>query len=155
MCGVSWSGCRITTLCTLRTKMRCLTTRFRMQCPHVKQSTTTCCSGIHDISWFLAYLLSDCYVLLMRIYINIFYKSYQSLWYVYLIRGRLLEELPALQSLTESLQGENRVFPVKFSHTGKWIPCNENRLFPVKKTLKGKPCFHYRNGFAVRSASNE
>ena len=74
--------------------MGCLTTYFSTQCSHVKQSTTTCCSRIHDISWFLAYLLSDCYVLLMRIYINIFYKSYQSLWYVYLIRGRLLEELP-------------------------------------------------------------
>ena len=29
------------------------------------------------------------------------------------------ENLPTLQSLTGSLQGENRVFPVKFSHIGK------------------------------------
>ena len=61
-----------------------------------------------------------------------------------------------LQSLTWSLQGENRVFPVKFSHTGKNLfslhgtpAMNENRLFPVRKTSQGKPCFHYRDGFAV------
>ena len=29
-------------------------------------------------------------------------------------------------------------------------PCNENRLFPVRKTSQGKPCFHYRDGFAVQ-----
>ena len=30
-----------------------------------------------------------------------------------------------------------------------WEPCNENRLLPVRKTSQGKPCFHYRDGFAV------
>jgi hypothetical protein len=26
---------------------------------------------------------------------------------------------------------------------------DENRFFPVRKTTQGKPCFHYRDGFAV------
>ena len=30
-----------------------------------------------------------------------------------------------------------------------WEPCNENRFFPVRNTTQGKPCFHYRHGFAV------
>ena len=30
-----------------------------------------------------------------------------------------------------------------------WDPCNENRFFPVGNTTQGKPCFHYRDGFAV------
>ena len=29
------------------------------------------------------------------------------------------------------------------------VPCNENRFFHVRKTSQGKPCFHYRDGFAV------
>jgi hypothetical protein len=29
------------------------------------------------------------------------------------------------------------------------FPGDENRFFPVRKTTKGKPCFHYRDGFAV------
>ena len=29
------------------------------------------------------------------------------------------------------------------------IPANETRFFPVGKNLQGKPCFHYRDGFAV------
>ena len=29
------------------------------------------------------------------------------------------------------------------------IPANENRVFPVGKNSQGKPCFHYRDGFAV------
>jgi hypothetical protein len=28
-------------------------------------------------------------------------------------------------------------------------PCN--RFFPVRKTSQGKPCFHYRDGFAVHN----
>ena len=41
-----------------------------------------------------------------------------------------------------------------FSHREKpvsisWDPCNENRIFPVGNTTQGKPCFHYRDGFAV------
>ena len=53
-------------------------------------------------------------------------------------------------------QGQNRVFPVKFSTQGK--PCSHNREplfslqgplfslqgFPCEKTSQGKPCFHYR-----------
>ena len=30
-----------------------------------------------------------------------------------------------------------------------WDPCNENRIFPVGNTTQGKPCFHYRDGFAL------
>ena len=26
---------------------------------------------------------------------------------------------------------------------------DENRIFPVGNTTQGKPCFHYRDGFAV------
>ena len=29
------------------------------------------------------------------------------------------------------------------------FPGDENRFFPVRKTTQGKPCFHYRDGFAV------
>ena len=29
------------------------------------------------------------------------------------------------------------------------IPANENKFFPVRKSTQGKPCFHYRDGFAV------
>ena len=32
------------------------------------------------------------------------------------------------------------------------IQANENRFFPVGKNLQGKPCFHYRDGFAVQSS---
>ena len=27
--------------------------------------------------------------------------------------------------------------------------CNENKFFPVRISSQGKPCFHYRDGFAV------
>ena len=31
------------------------------------------------------------------------------------------------------------------------VPCNEkNRFFPVRKSSLGQPCFHYRDGFAVK-----
>ena len=45
---------------------------------------------------------------------------------------------------------------VVFPHREKpvflsWDPCNENRFFPERKTTQGKPCFHYRDGFAVFS----
>ena len=39
----------------------------------------------------------------------------------------------------------NREIPVFI--TG--IPANGNRFFPVRKSTQGKPCFHYRDGFAV------
>ena len=39
----------------------------------------------------------------------------------------------------------HRENPVFFT----WNPCNENRRFTVRKTSQGKPCFHYRDGFAV------
>ena len=29
------------------------------------------------------------------------------------------------------------------------FPIDENRFLPVGNTIQGKPCFHYRNGFAV------
>ena len=41
-----------------------------------------------------------------------------------------------------STQREKPVF-------SSWDPCNENRIFPVGNTTQGKPCFHYRDGFAV------
>ena len=31
------------------------------------------------------------------------------------------------------------------------IAANENRFFPVGKSTQGKPCFHYRDGFAVQN----
>ena len=37
---------------------------------------------------------------------------------------------------------ENPVFIAGF-------PVDENRFFPVGNTTQGKPCFHYRDGFAV------
>jgi hypothetical protein len=46
-------------------------------------------------------------------------------------------------------------FPyVVFPHREKPVfitgfPGDENRFFLVRKTTKGKPCFHYRDGFAV------
>ena len=54
----------------------------------------------------------------------------------------------ALQFLTGSVQGQEK--PVFSS----WDPCNENRIFPVGNTTQGKPCFHYRDGFAVRVGIN-
>jgi hypothetical protein len=51
--------------------------------------------------------------------------------------------------------GPEQGFPcVVFPHREKpvfssWDPCNENRIFPVGNTTQGKPCFHYRGGFAV------
>jgi hypothetical protein len=29
------------------------------------------------------------------------------------------------------------------------FPGDENRVFSVRNTTQGKPCFHYRDGFAV------
>ena len=31
------------------------------------------------------------------------------------------------------------------------IPANGNRFFPVRKSIQRKPCFHYRDGFAVEA----
>ena len=54
------------------------------------------------------------------------------------------------------VQGQNRVFPVKFFSQGKTCfhyreplfslqgPCFHYRDFPVRKSTQGKPCFHYR-----------
>ena len=53
------------------------------------------------------------------------------------------------------ITGWKQGFPCEvFPHSEKpvfitWNPCNENRLFAVRKTSQGKPCFHYRDGFAV------
>ena len=63
---------------------------------------------------------------------------------------------PSLQSRTGPVQGQNRVFPVKFFSQGKTCfhyreplfslqgPCFHYRDFPVRKTSQGKPCFYYR-----------
>ena len=51
--------------------------------------------------------------------------------------------------------GPEQGFPcVLFPHREKpvyisWDPCNENRFFPVGKSTQGRPCFQYRDGFAV------
>ena len=84
----------------------------------------------------------------------------------------IFKYLTALQSCTGPVQGQNRVFPVKFSTQGKTCfhyreplfslqgPCFHYRDFPVRKTSQGKTCFHYRepcshcrDGFAVRVPS--
>ena len=88
----------------------------------------------------------------------------ESIWYH-------SEPLDALQSRTEPVQGQNRVFPVYLSHTGKYlfswqgsqmmrtgfslwekvhrenpvfitgIPANVNRFFPVWEKYTGKTLF--------------
>ena len=65
----------------------------------------------------------------------------------------------ALLSLTaipyRASTGSEQGFPcVVFPHREKpvfisWDPCNENRFFPVGNTTQGKPCFHYKDRFAV------
>ena len=53
--------------------------------------------------------------------------------------------------------GPEQGFPCVVIHHRKrpiffgWDPCNENRFFPVRKATQGKPCFHYKDGFAVRA----
>ena len=53
--------------------------------------------------------------------------------------------------------GPEQGFPcVVFPHREKPVfivgfPVDENRFFPVGNTTQGKPCFHYRDGFAVWS----
>ena len=68
----------------------------------------------------------------------------------------------ALQSRTGPVQGQNRGeqgFPFKFFPNREnpvfitGIPANENRFFPVGKNLQGKPCFHYRDGFASQKTT--
>ena len=61
-----------------------------------------------------------------------------------------------LQSCTGPVQGQNRVFPVKFSTQGKTCfhyreplfslqgPLFSLQGFPCEKTSQGEPCFHYR-----------
>ena len=34
-----------------------------------------------------------------------------------------------------------------------WDPWNENRFFPVGNSTQGKPCSHYRDGFAVQQCN--
>jgi hypothetical protein len=65
-------------------------------------------------------------------------------------------EIGTLQSCTGPVQGQNRVFPVKFSTQGKTCfhfreplfslqgPLFSLQGFPCEKTSQGKPCFHYR-----------
>jgi hypothetical protein len=51
--------------------------------------------------------------------------------------------------------GPEQGFPcVVFPHMEKpvfssWDCCNEKRFFSFGNTTQGKPCFHYREGFAV------
>ena len=60
-----------------------------------------------------------------------------------------------LQSLTGSLQGENKVFPVNFSHTGKNLlslhgtPAMKTGFSLWEKLHSENPVFIYRDGFAV------
>ena len=54
----------------------------------------------------------------------------------------------ALQSCTGPVQGQNRVFPAKFSTQGK--TCFHYRDFPVRKLHRENPVFITGNGFAVR-----
>ena len=42
------------------------------------------------------------------------------------------------------------VFPLREKPVvSSWDPCSENRFFPVGNTTQRKPCFHYKDGFAV------
>ena len=54
--------------------------------------------------------------------------------------------------LNETCCGIRHTF-VKLIYSEKatkfWDPCNENRFFPLGNTTQGKPCSHYRDGFAV------
>ena len=64
--------------------------------------------------------------------------------------------ISALQSCTGPVQGQNRVFPAKFSTQGKTCfhyrgplfslqgPLFSLQGFPCEKTSQGNPCFHYR-----------
>ena len=64
--------------------------------------------------------------------------------------------IQTLQSRTGPVQGQNRVFPEKFSTQGKTCfhyreplfslqgPLFSLQGFPCEKTSQGKPCFHYR-----------
>ena len=63
--------------------------------------------------------------------------------------------LSALHSHTRPVQGQNRVFPVYFSRTGKNLfslqgsQVMKNRVFPVRNSAEGELCFNYRDGFAA------
>ena len=54
------------------------------------------------------------------------------------------------------MAGPEQGFPcVVFPHREKPVFItgflgDENRFFPVRKTTQGKPCSHYRDGFAVQ-----
>ena len=73
----------------------------------------------------------------------------------YKIKGDIIHNNTAIPYRVST--GPEQGFPcVVFSHREKpvfssWDPCNENRIFPVGNTTQGKPCFHYRDGFAVYS----
>ena len=62
--------------------------------------------------------------------------------------------------LDRAITGPEQGFPcVVFPHSEKPVfitgfPGDENRFLPVRKTIQGKPCFHYRDGFAVYSKSH-
>ena len=57
--------------------------------------------------------------------------------------------------------GPEQGFPcVVFPHREKPVfitgfPGDGNRFFPVGKSTQGKPCFHYRDGFAVNKKGLE
>ena len=72
--------------------------------------------------------------------------------YIFLTFMLCVDQLKTtLQSLTGPVQG----FPcVVFPHREKSVfitgfPGDVNRFFPVRITTQRKPCFHYRDGFAV------
>ena len=67
---------------------------------------------------------------------------------------RLLHCNP-VQGQYRASTGPEQGFPcVLFPHREKPVfitgfPGDGNRFFPVGKSTQGKPCFHYRDGFAV------
>ena len=87
------------------------------------------------------------------------YSRGPSMYYVCIILGFFWPTHPLL-SLSTAIPyrvstGPEQRFPcVLFSNREKpvfitGIPANGNRVFPVRKSTQGKPCFHYRDEFAV------
>ena len=62
----------------------------------------------------------------------------------------------ALQSRTGLVQGQNRDFPVKFSHTGKNLfslqgfPCEKNFTGKTLFSLQGRVCREFTSIFSVK-----
>ena len=84
-------------------------------------------------------------------WLNVFMFTTRQLTYSMLLRASPWWVCSTLQSRTGPEQG----FPcVLFPYREKPVfitgfPGDGNRFFPVRKSTQGKPCFHYRDGFAV------